>query len=269
LIMKIGFLGAGNMGGAILRAIAGKGAFELAVYEKTAEKAKQAAEETGCRIASSVGELLEFAEVVFLAVKPVHIGALLQEIAVCPGYDSKIYVSIAAGVPIESFTKTLGEISMVRAMPNLPAMVREGFTGIYYYHMDADSYAVCRTQIKEIFDAFGKTAVLPSESAVDKLISVTSSSPAYICLLIDALADGAVRAGFSRADAYLMAEQTVYGTAKYLLETGMLPSVLKDQVCSPAGTTIEAVVSLERSGLRSAILDAMEACERKAEGRIS
>ena len=119
-----------------------------------------------------------------------------------------------------------------------------------------------------IFDAFGKTTVLSSETAVDKLISVTSSSPAYICLLIDALADGAVRAGFSREDAYIMAEQTVYGTAKYLLETGTLPAVLKDQVCSPAGTTIEAVVSLERNGFRSAILDAMEACEKKAEGKI-
>ena len=110
--------------------------------------------------------------------------------------------------------------------------------------------------------------MLSSESAIDKLISVTSSSPAYICLMIDALADGAVRAGFPRADAYLMAEQTVYGTARYLLETGTLPAVLKDQVCSPAGTTIEAVVALERSGLRSAVLDAMEACEKKAEGKV-
>ncbi len=265
--MKIGFLGAGNMGGAILRAIAGTAPFETAVYEKAAEKAKLLADETGCGIAPSVKDLIAFAEVVLIAVKPVHIDALLQEIASCATYDSKVFVSIAAGVPIKRFTDALGTIPMARTMPNLPAMVGEGFTGIYYYNMDGEAFAECRQGIKKIFDACGKTLVLPSESAVDKLISVTSSSPAYICLLIDALADGAVRAGFARSDAYRMAAQTVYGTAKYLLETGMLPAVLKDQVCSPAGTTIEAVVSLERSGLRSAVLDAMEACEKKAEGR--
>ena len=266
--MKIGFLGAGNMGGAILCAIADKEPFETAVYEKSAEKARRMADKTGCAVMSSVEELLAFADVVLIAVKPIHIDPLLREIVNCKDYASKVYVSIAAGVKIERFTKVLGEISIVRTMPNLPAMVREGFTGIYYYNMNEERFSEYKREIKMIFDAFGKTTVLSSETAVDKLISVTSSSPAYICLLIDALADGAVRAGFSREDAYIMAEQTVYGTAKYLLETGTLPAVLKDQVCSPAGTTIEAVVSLERNGFRSAILDAMEACEKKAEGKF-
>lgn len=265
--MKIGFLGAGNMGGAILRAIAGREAFTIFVYDKSEERSAQIASESGAAAVSSVQELLQSSDVVLIAVKPAHIAGLLEEIAACPQYETKTYISIAAGVKIKTFTERLGEIALVRTMPNLPAMVGEGFTGLYYYNMDGDGYAELRREIKTIFDAFGKTAILASEGAVDKLISVTSSSPAYICLMIDALADGAVRAGFPREEAYLMAEQTVYGTAKYLLETGTLPSVLKDRVCSPAGTTIEAVVSLERSGFRSALLDAMEACEKKAEGR--
>ena len=266
--MKVGFLGAGNMGGAILRAIAGSASFETAVYEKSAERAQQAAQTAGCLVLPSVEALVAFADVVLIAVKPVHIDALLQEIAACGSCGSKIYISIAAGVKIERFTAALGEVPIVRTTPTLPALVGEGFTGIYYHNMDGEAFAEARSEIRKIFDSCGKTAVLSSESAIDKLISVTSSSPAYICLMIDALADGAVRAGFPRADAYLMAEQTVYGTARYLLETGTLPAVLKDQVCSPAGTTIEAVVALERRGLRSAVLDAMEACEKKAEGKL-
>ena len=266
--MKIGFIGAGNMGTAILRGIAGNDLYETAIYEKSSERAAAVSKETGAKKTSSVKDLIEFADVVLIAVKPVHIDSLLKEIVDCEGYWSKIYISIAASVKIQRFTDVLGEISIVRTMPNLPAMVQEGLTGIYYYNMDGESFDEMKTQIQGIFDACGKTVLLPNEGAVDKMISVTSSSPAYICLVIDALADGAVRSGFSRSDAYMMAEQTVYGTAKYLLETGTLPCVLKDLVCSPAGTTIEAVVELEKSGLRGAIFDAMAACEKKAEGKV-
>lgn len=265
--MKIGFIGAGNMGGAILKAIAPIALYETAIYEKSAERAALIAGETGAQVKNSVKDLIDFAEVILVAVKPVHIDSLINEIKDCGDYESKIFVSIAAGVKVERFTKVLGEIAIVRTMPNLPAMVQEGLTGVYYHNMDSDSFVVVKEQIKGIFEACGKVVLLPNEGAVDKIISVTSSSPAYICIMIDALADGAVRAGFSRADAYTMAEQTVYGTAKYLLETGTLPCVLKDQVCSPAGTTIEAVASLEKSGFRGAIFDAMEACENKALGK--
>lgn len=266
--MRIGFIGAGNMGGAILSAISGESGFETAVYEKSSERIKEIKKEGKSRVAASIPELIDFAEAVLIAVKPVHIDALLKDIVKCRGYENKIYISIAAGVKVERFTDVLGNVPVARVMPNLPAMVREGFTGIYYHGMDDESFAESRADIKRIFDTVGMTYVLASEAAVDKIISVTSSSPAYICLMIEALADGAVRAGFGRAQAYEMAEQTVYGTAKYLLETGLHPAVLKDQVCSPAGTTIEAVASLEKNGFRSALLEAMDVCERKAEGRL-
>ena len=266
--MKIGFIGAGNMGGAILKGIANDKKYEIAIYEKSAERAEIMAKSTGASVKESVASLVDFAEVILVAVKPVHIDSLIKEISECKDYAKKVFISIAAGVKVERFTNVLGEIALVRTMPNLPAMVQEGLTGIYYHNMDDGKYEAVRNEIKDIFDACGKTVILPNEGAVDKIISVTSSSPAYICLVIDALADGAVRAGFSRADAYVMAEQTVFGTAKYLVETGTLPSVLKDQVCSPAGSTIEAVVALEKSGLRSAILDAMDASEKKAPGKM-
>ena len=265
--MKIGFIGAGNMGSAILKGIACNSFYKIAVYEKSEERAAEISAETGAERKNSVKELIASSDVILIAVKPVHIDALISEIKTCEGYESKIYVSIAAGVKIERFTNVLGNVAVVRTMPNLPAMVGEGLTGMYFYNMDDDKYLSAKEQIVGVFEHCGKVVNLPDESYVDKIISVTSSSPAYICIMIDALADGAVRAGFSRKDAYIMAEQTVYGTAKYLLETGTLPAVLKDMVCSPAGTTIEAVASLEKSGFRGAIFDAMEVCENKALGK--
>ncbi len=262
--MRIGFIGAGNMGGAILKAISRSSEFDAAVYEKSYERIKEFRNEGKVRVAESLPELLDFAETLLIAVKPANIDGVLKDITGCKGYTDKIYISIAAGVKVSHIKDILGEVPIVRVMPNLPAMVGEGFSGIYYYGMGESIYDSDREAVKRIFDTVGKTAVFDNENAIDKLISVTSSSPAYICIMIEALADGAVSAGFPRAQAYQMAEQTVFGTAKYLLETGLIPAQLKDQVCSPAGTTIEAVASLEKNGFRNAVIEAMRACERKA-----
>ena len=149
--MKIGFIGAGNMGGAILKAIAPIALYETAIYEKSTERAALIAAETGAEVKNSVKDLIDFAEVVLVAVKPVHIDGLINDIKACNGYESKIFVSIAAGVKIERFTNVLGEIAIVRTMPNLPAMVQEGLTGVYYHNMDSDSFVVAKEQIKGIF----------------------------------------------------------------------------------------------------------------------
>ena len=129
-----------------------------------------------------------------------------------------------------------------------------------------DKNFVQKKEIQGLFDLLGKTRVYPTEQYIDKMIAVTSSSPAYVCLFIEAMADGAVRLGFSREDAYLMAEQAVLGTAKYLRDGNVHPAVMKDRVCSPAGTTIEAVAALEEMGLRSSVLEAMEKCDRMTRG---
>ena len=150
-------------------------------------------------------------------------------------------------------------------MPNLPALVGAGYTGICFVNMDDDQFAQIRDDIVETFSSFGTCGVFEDESKIDKLIPVTSSSPAYICLLIEAMADGAVRLGFTRREAYEMCAQAVLGTAEYIKQTGTHPAVLKDMVCSPAGTTIEAVAALEADGFRAAVLDAMDMCYRKVD----
>lgn len=264
--MKIGFVGSGNMGGAIIKAASSKSNHDLYVYDKDQAKSDALAQECGITSCTSIADIVCGCEVVFICVKPNVISFVLDDIKKVPGYADKTYVSIAAGVKVKVFTDALGDIHLVRTMPNLPAMVGEGFTVAYFYNMAE------KIQLKEdlmaLFETFGKAICVDSEKYVDKCISVTSSSPAYICLVVEAMADGAVRAGFSRKEAYEMVCQTIYGTAKYLMDTGMHPAQLKDAVCSPAGTTIEAVASLEESGLRAALIKAMDRCEKKAEGKI-
>lgn len=264
--MNIGFIGSGNMGGAIIKAVATQSSHTLYVYDKDTAKLNSLASEYSVNAAGNIAEIVEKAQVIFICVKPVAIAAVLQDIKNSLGYKMRTYVSIAAGVKVNVFTDALGEIQLVRTMPNLPAMVKEGFTVAYFHNM-AEKYEM-KAALMELFNMFGKAICVDSEKYVDKCISVTSSSPAYICMMIEAMADGAVKAGFARKDAIEMVLQSVYGTAKYLMETGMHPAALKDAVCSPAGTTIEAVASLEESGFRASLINAMERCEKKAEGKI-
>lgn len=264
--MKIGFVGSGNMGGAIIKAVSSNSDHDIYVYDKDQAKVDTLAADCGIKPAVSIAEIVTECDVVFICVKPNVISYVLDDIKNVNGYADKTYVSIAAGVKVNVFTDVLGAIHLVRTMPNLPAMVGEGFTVAYFHNMGEKIQL--KDELMKLFGMFGKAICVDSEKYVDKCISVTSSSPAYICLVIEAMADGAVRAGFSRKEAYEMVCQTVYGTAKYLMETGMHPAQLKDAVCSPAGTTIEAVASLEESGLRSSLVKAMDRCEKKAEGKI-
>ncbi len=264
--MTIGVFGAGNMGGTVLKAIGEKTAHQVQVYDKDPGKQALYTAYGNVTFAASVAACMAGADLLFVCVKPMHIDALLQEMKAVGLPKGCILVSIAAGVKVARFTQILGEIPVVRTMPNLPAMVGEGFTGLYFHNMEDAAFAAGKMEIQALFDLLGKTRVYPAESYIDKMIAVTSSSPAYVCLFIEAMADGAVRLGFGREDAYLMAEQAVLGTAKYLRDGNVHPAVMKDRVCSPAGTTIEAVVALEEMGLRSSVLEAMEKCDRMTRG---
>ena len=264
--MTIGIIGAGNMGGTVLKAIADKTEYPVLVYDRDPGKAKDYAAYDRVQFVSDVAGCVKSADLVFVCVKPIHIDALLKEINDIGLSSDSVVVSIAAGVKVARFTEILGEIPVVRTMPNLPAMVGEGFTGIYFHNMEDAAFDARKQAIQGLFDLLGQTRVYPAEQYIDKMIAVTSSSPAYVCLFIEAMADGAVRLGFSREDAYLMAEQAVLGTAKYLRDGNVHPAVMKDRVCSPAGTTIEAVVALEEMGLRSSVLEAMEKCDRITRG---
>lgn len=264
--MKTAFFGAGNMGGAIITAAIASGAAQasdIIVYDKNTQAAERFAEEYGTLTADSALTAAREAEILFIAVKPAVVPELLREIESAAVKPGKILVSIAAGVPVSSYTGLLNSsIKLVRTIPNMPAMVREGITGVYFYHFTQEDKSA-RDYILKLFNSFGRSVVVDKEDMIDEMVAVTSSSPAYVCLMIEAMADAAVMAGFSRKDAYLMAEQAVMGTAKLLLEREVHPAVLKDQICSPAGTTIEAVASLEESGFRSSLIKAMEACRKK------
>ena len=261
--MNIGLFGAGNMGGALLEAILKGGKHTVAVFDPSeAARARFAGRENVSFTLSSSGAA-EDKDLIIVAVKPNIVPGLVSSIAPVIKDSGAVLLSVAAGVRTSVYADALGErFPVVRAMPNLPALAGEGYTGLYYKNVDRIPDAV-KSAIAAIFGEVGETAEFTAEEFVDRLIPVTSSSPAYICMLIEAMADGAVRLGFKRAEAYRMCEQAVLGTAAYLKETGMHPAELKDRVCSPAGTTIEAVAALEEKGFRAAILDAMDKCLAK------
>lgn len=259
--MKIGFIGCGNMGGALIQGIVSKKAAKgenVYLFDKDEEKLKTMAKKTKANVCDSAKACAKAADVVFICVKPNITGIVAEEIK--DVMDGKILVSIAAGVTVTSYLGVLGKnAKIVRTIPNLPAMVGAGITGIYFYNFDKPDEEIVR-----LFDAVGETVVVKSEKMIDEMIAVTSSSPAYFCTIIEAMADSAVKAGFTRKDALKMAESAMLGTAEYLLKKDKHPAVLRDEVCSPGGTTIEAVVAMDKAGLRNAVQEGMEACRKKA-----
>ena len=202
------------------------------------------------------------AEVIVLAVKPQYYAAVIGEIKDSIK-ENQIIVTIAPGQTLERLEGLFEHpVKIVRTMPNTPALVCEGITGVCHNSLvgkDELDY-VCK-----ILAGFGKVEVVP-ESLMDVVVSVSGSSPAYVYMFIEALADGAVADGMPRDKAYKFAAQSVMGSAKMVLETGKHPGELKDMVCSPGGTTIEAVRVLEAKGFRSAIIECMKACVNKARG---
>lgn len=263
--MKIAFIGSGNMGGAMINAIvAGKAveAEDIYIFDKAQAAADALGSRLGVNVCGSGREAAQAADAVFIAVKPGVVRGVITEIA--DVLKSKAVVSIAAGVTVMEYISVLGEnVKLVRSIPNLPAFVGAGISGLFFYNF-TERDTELRSSVRELFEAFGKTVIVDKEKMIDEMIAVTSSSPAYFCIMVDAMADVAVKAGFTRKDALMMSEQAMLGTAKYLIDKEKHPGVLKDEVCSPGGTTIEAVTALEREGFRNSVIKAMEACAEKA-----
>lgn len=269
--MKIGIIGLGNMGGAILTKIAQDKSVSISAFDCNAKAFEKFPGQENVRFCNTAGEAIDGTEFFILCVKPYNLKDILPEIAEkikSAGDNAPVPVSIAAGVRTDFYSEFLGDGAFVRIMPNLPAMVGAGYSGIYFSKMDSSGYDNVKNGVIKCFSMLGICKVFDSEEKIDKMIAVTSSSPAYVCLFVEAMADGAVRLGFSRDDAYKMAEQAILGTVKYLLDTGTHPAVLKDMVCSPKGTTIESVAALEKDGFRNAVLDCMQKCDDKASGKI-
>jgi pyrroline-5-carboxylate reductase len=194
-----------------------------------------------------------------LAVKPIFFPEVIAEIKDMVD-ENKLVISIAAGKSLEWIEKEFGKkLRLVRCMPNTPAMVGEGCTCICL--KDGTSKAD-EELVMNIMNSFGKANVIP-ERLMDAFVGVAGSSPAYVFMFLEAMADGAVAAGMPRKLAYEFAAQSVLGSAKLMLNTGMHPGELKDMVCSPGGTTIEAVKVLEEKGFRASVIDAIDACVNK------
>ena len=263
-MLKLGFVGAGNMGSAILRGlIAAKyiAADDMAICDLSAKKLEALSDEIlGLTCTESDQELVEMCDMVILAVKPQYMAETIEHIH--PYLSGKAVVSIAAGWTVDQLAEALegSGATYLRVMPNTPAMVGEGMTAICEdTTFDQDDFEFA----KGIFDAVGRTVILP-EKLFDGVIAISGSSPAYVFMMIEAMADAGVKEGLPRACAYEMAAQALLGSALMVLQSDTHPAALKDAVCSPAGTTIEAVEELERKGFRAAIMDAMKICAEKS-----
>ena len=260
----LGFIGAGNMGTAILRGVIDQGLIapeQIAVFDVDPAQCEKIAAKYPVAIAHSETELALGCETILLAVKPIYLKAVLEKIRPC--VSGKRVISIAAGWTFAALTAILDEESgarVLRVMPNTPAMVEAGYTALCEETtFDAQSMEWA----KRLFGTLGTVNVLP-ERLFDSVIAVSGSSPAYVYMFIEAMADEAVELGMPRKAAYQAAAQAVLGAAKMVLETGEHPGKLKDDVCSPGGTTIAAVRVLEEKGLRGCVMDAMKACAEKS-----
>ncbi len=261
---KIGMLGAGNMAGALIRGMLASQRVapeQIRASDVREERLSELEAEYGILTHQDNRELIEWANLIVIAVKPQVIDRVLDSLGSSfrPG---TLVVSIAAGVPIRALESRLPEsVRVVRAMPNTAAIALAGATGIApgARATEADLIAT-----RALFDATGRSVVL-DESLIDAVTGLSGSGPAYVMLMIEALADGGVKVGLHRDTALLLAAQTVFGSAKLLLDTGEHPGRLKDMVTSPGGTAIAGLHTLESGGLRRTLIDAVEAATRRAQ----
>jgi pyrroline-5-carboxylate reductase len=260
---KIGLIGAGNMGSALLRGIVEGEIIDPAsvwIYDTDDNKTLQLHQELGVNTANSAASLASECNIIILAVKPVFVSDVLSAINNTIT-STHLILSVAAGISIETLRElTMSKCYIIRAMPNTPALIGEGMTAICKDSSIPEKYMkIAYTILKSC----GKVEFI-LESQIHGATAISGSSPAYAFLFLEALADGGVSMGLSREQSYLMAAHSLLGAAKLALITGKHPGELKDMVCSPGGTTIEAVTSLENDGFRRAIINAVKSCAEKS-----
>lgn len=265
---KIGFIGAGNMGSAMIGGIIKsnllkpKEIIASALSDYTLEKIEN---EFKINTTKDSKEVVKNSNIIVVAVKPNIYDTVLDEIKELIT-DEKIIITIAAGKSIQSVESVIGsDKKIVRTMPNTPALVNEGMSAICpNKNITPDELNL----VVDLFNSFGKCEIV-NEHLIDAVIGVSGSSPAYVFMFIEALADGAVKAGMPRNKAYKFAAQSVMGSAKMVLEGKKHPGELKDMVCSPGGTTIEAVSVLEEENMRASVIKAVSAAVKKSKNMSS
>jgi len=260
---KIGFIGCGNMAQAMISGLIKSKLIlptQIMASALTEKKLNFAKDNYGILVSNNNMDILEFSDIIFMAVKPNVYRTIIDEIKFHLKKDS-IIITIAAGVNLSFIEKAFGyRLKVIRTMPNTPALVGEGMSALCANEL------VTKEELElvvKIFESFGKVEII-DEKLMDAIPAISGSSPAYVYMFIESLADGGVLDGIPRDKAYKLAAQAVLGAAKMVLETGMHPGALKDNVCSPGGSTIEAVATLDKEGFRSAILSAMKSCTKKS-----
>ncbi len=257
----IGFIGAGNMGYAMLCGLAKNFLKdEITFTDVNIDRCEFVKRETGLDYKENNIDVVKSAKYIVLAIKPQYYQLVINEIKEYVTKDH-IIISIAPGITIEDLKIEFRESKIVRAMPNTPAFVLEGMSGVCFSN---DVYLEEEKKlVQKFFTSFGRYEVL-DEKLMNAVVCASGSSPAYVYMFIEALADSSVKYGIPRDKAYTLAAQTVLGAAKMVLETKEHPGALKDNVCSPGGSTIAGVCALEEYGFRNAIMKASDACYEKA-----
>lgn len=250
------------MGEALISRLISLGNFSadaIAIGDPSAARRQYLMETYGVQVTGDNREVLSDADIVLVAVKPQAFGYVVPDLQAVAGRQTSLLLSIMAGVPLATLEPAAPRWPVVRAMPNTPATVGAGVTAIA---PGQQATAEHLQQARAIFEAVGTVVEVP-ENLINAVTGLSGSGPGYVALVVEALADGGVAAGLPRATALQLAVQTVRGTAELLQETDMHPAVLKDRVTSPGGTTIAGIAQLESSGLRSALIKAVQAaCDR-------
>jgi pyrroline-5-carboxylate reductase len=260
---KVGFVGCGNMGSSIVGGLI-KSEFlkadDIIVSTKTEESAKRL--ETEFKVMTTLDSKIvaREAEIIILAVKPFMYKQIIDEIK-SELTANKLIITIAAGITISNMEEWISNSAkVIRTMPNTPALVGKAMSAVCpNKNITKDELDYCF----KIFESFGECVQL-EEKDFHAFTALCGSSPAYVFIFIEAMADAAVKLGIHRSKAYKMAAQSVLGSSKMVLETGKHPGELKDMVCSPAGTTIDAVVELEKLGFRNSVIQAIDKCAEKS-----
>lgn len=252
--MVVGFLGAGNMGGAYIKALNK----EVYFYEKNEKRVEELERDSQGKSVKDLKELINKSDIIVVAIKPQILDEILTELK---EFDlrNKIIVTLVVGVKIEHYLKYLGDTKIVRVMPNTPVQVKQGVAGVSFSGLDP----LEKTEVLELLGSCGVVLEV-EENKLDAITAISGSGPAYVFMLINALADGGVRLGLTKQEAIQVASQTFLGSAQMVLETGMHPEVLKDMVTSPGGTTAQGLAKMEEYRMRSGMIETAKATYDKA-----
>lgn len=260
-MFKVGIVGVGNMGEAILRGILSKSLFsssDIVVYDKNSERVEYIVDKYEVAAATDIRNLVNLSEIIFLCVKPKDFKQSIWEAREL-FTDRQTIISVMAGVTIEKLKDIIKAGHIVRTMPNTPALIGEGVIGVSFDFSDTFK----KNYIKDILSSLGMVVEV-EEHLLDVITGLSGSGPAYVFVFIDALAQAGVKMGLSYKQALDIATQTVIGSAKLLKETGQHPCILRDNVTSPAGTTIYALHELEKRGFRDSVISAVETATKRS-----